>query len=296
MNEKRTPSLRFILASLTVLSVLVTSGIFIWRYLVLDLGRNVPPGFQRFIIPAEVALTIAIFTGLATIYVYRYFVKKPLTQIHEMADYIIKGDITQRVRITHPAEFRALANKIGVMVDSIVHAQSEEDVDSLTGLFNFRHLTNYLETQVNLAARYSRPLTLAMLDIDHFGEINDLQGHEAGDAVLKLTAKYVESMVRQVDYVGRYGGKTFVIVLPETAAAPAMLVMEKIHREFTNHVFVGNDMKRSPVFASLGVADYPRSGQDAGNLIAAAKTALLVAKRRGRNQVAYFRSLGEGAA
>ena len=90
--------------------------------------------------------------------------------------------------------------------------------------------------------------------------------------------------------------KPFVIVLPETAAASAMMVMEKIHREFTNHVYVGDDRKKSPVFASLGVADYPRSGQDAGNLIAAAKTALLVAKRRGRNQVAYFRSLDEKAA
>ena len=278
--------------------VLVVSGalVVVWRYFGLDFGRDVPLDFQHLVVPAEIVLTFAVFAGLAALFVYRHFVKKPLMRIHEMADYIINGDIAHKARIAYPAEFRELANRLGVMVDSIVHAQSEEDIDSLTGLFNFRHLINYLETQVNLAARYNRPLSLAMLDIDHFAEINDLQGHGAGDAVLKLAAKYIESMVRQVDYIGRYGGKTFVIVLPETAAASAMMVMEKIHREFTNHVYVGNDAKKSPVFASLGVADYPRSGQDAGNLIAAAKTALLLAKRRGRNQVAYFRSLDEKAA
>ncbi|HEB13133.1 MAG TPA: GGDEF domain-containing protein, partial [Actinobacteria bacterium] len=261
MDEKWSPSLRSILAFLSMLMVLVVSValVVVWRYFGLDLGRDVPLDFQHLVVPAEIVLTFAVFAGLATLFVYRHFVKKPLMRIYEMADYIINGDIAHKARIAYPAEFRELANRLGVMVDRIVHAQSQEDIDSLTGLFNFRHLTNYLETQVNLAARYNRPLSLAMLDIDHFTEINDLQGHGAGDAVLKLTAKYIESMVRQVDYIGRYGGKTFVIVLPETAAASAMMVMEKIHREFTNHVYVGDDRKKSPVFASLGVADYPRS-------------------------------------
>lgn len=237
----------------------------------------------------------AVLAGLATYLFFNLFIGRPIRVLRRAASHVATGDAAFRAQITSPKEFAQLGQSFNEMIDSVVHAQSKADIDKLTGLFNYRHARNYLGTQVRLAARYGRHLTIALIDIDHFQEINDLYGHEAGDMVLAKAADYVKSRLRQVDYVARYSGEEFLVVLPETAAAPAMMVIERIHAGFADHVFIERGESKNPVFMSAGVADFPRSGEDEANLTAAADMALLLAKRRGRNQVAYFRALDEKA-
>lgn len=237
----------------------------------------------------------AAILGIILYLFLRRYINKPMRALAEAAASVEAGDVDARARISRPKEFAALAASFNRMIDGVVRSQSKADIDKLTGLFNYRHAFTYLKTQIGLAQRYKRDITIAMLDIDHLKEINDLYGHQTGDEVLKSAAKYIESQLRQVDYVARYGGEEFLIVLPETPPAAAMTVIARIHAGFSDHVFIARGEGRSPVFVSAGVADFPRSGEDEANITAAANMALLLAKRRGRNQVAYFRALDEKA-
>ncbi|MDP1808096.1 MAG: sensor domain-containing diguanylate cyclase [Actinomycetota bacterium] len=242
--------------------------------------------------PAAAVYLIVAGAAIAGIMVYGFlnrYVKQPMRAVEITAARVEAGDVDARVRITRPKEFTELAASFNRMIDGVVRAQVKADIDQLTGLFNYRHAYAYLKTQIGLAQRYKRDLTIAMFDIDHLKEINDLYGRPAGDKVLKSAAEYIKSQLRQVDYVARYGGEEFLIVLPETPPAPAMTVIERVQRGFSDKVFIERGEGKSPVFVSAGVADFPRSGEDEVNLAAAAGVALLLAKRRGRNQVAYFR-------
>ena len=237
----------------------------------------------------------ALVAALVALMLYDRSVNRPMSDLSATADRVVKGDMGARAEIRRPPEFAALADGINNMIDSVVRSQSTADMDKLTGLYNYRHLHNYLDTQINLAARYDRRLTVAMIDIDRFKRINDRYGRRTGDEILKKAADYIKSSLREVDYVARFGGEEFMVVMPETAAAPAMMVMERVREEFSDRVFATGADKKSPVFVSIGVADFPLCGEDTANLLAAADMALLLAKRRGRNQVAYSRALDQKA-
>lgn len=247
---------------------------------------------------AAAAYLVAAAAAIAGIIVYLFlnrYVKQPMRAVEITAAAVEAGDVDARVRIFRPKEFTELAASFNRMIDGVVRAQAKADIDQLTGLFNYRHAYGYLMTQIGLAQRYKRDLTIAMFDIDHLKEINDLYGRPAGDKVLKRAAEYIKSQLRQVDYVARYGGEEFLVVLPETPPAPAMTVIERIQRGFSDQVFIERGEEKSPVFVSAGVADFPRSGEDETALTEAVGMALLQAKRRGRNQVAYFRALDQKA-
>lgn len=232
----------------------------------------------------------AISAGLIAYSFLNRYLKQPLRALQTTAANIAAGDIETRFDLSGAQEFADLARVFNRMIDNIVRAQAQTDIDELTGLFNYRHALSYLKTQMGLARRYRRDLAVAVFDIDHLREINDIFGRQVGDEVLKDAAKYVKSQLRQVDYAARCGGEQFLIVMPETRAAPAMAVIERIHACFSDHVFIEQNDAKNYVFISAGVADFPRGGEDETNLLAAANMALLTAKRRGRNQVTYFRT------
>ena len=234
---------------------------------------------------------IALFGGMFSFYLLDRLIYGPIARLSAVAERITSGDVNERAPVVGQDEFSDLTRRFNSMADSLTYARFQADTDSLTGLFNYRHLQNHLATQIALAGRYKRELTVAMFDIDHFKKVNDLYGHQTGDTVLVMTVEYIESQLRQVDYMARYGGEEFVIILPETGAQAAIKVMERIRTGFPQHVYVERMGIKNPVFVSIGVADYPYCGQDATNLLAAADLAMLLAKKRGRNQISYSRTL-----
>lgn len=152
--------------------------------------------------------------------------------------------------------------------------------DGLTGLVNRQHIDTILEEQRLAALRYNRALAIVLLDIDTFKQINDTHGHGVGDSVLKDLASLLSAMVRETDFVGRYGGEEFLIVLPETALTAAQVVAEKVRQAIESHAFptVGR------VTASFGIATLDQ-GETLRDFVHRADEALYVSKSTGRNRV-----------
>ncbi|MHB0866806.1 MAG: bifunctional diguanylate cyclase/phosphohydrolase [Thermoleophilia bacterium] len=163
--------------------------------------------------------------------------------------------------------------------------------DFLTGLKNHGVFQDQLEREVARAKRFQQTLSIIMLDLDHFKNVNDKFGHQMGDAVLKSVGRILASEVRIMDFSARYGGEEFVIILPETAGVAAVDVAEKLRVKIKEQVAAETGLPTTYVGASFGVGDYPRCATDKDGLIAAADSALLFSKRKGRNQVSYFLDL-----
>jgi diguanylate cyclase (GGDEF)-like protein len=156
-------------------------------------------------------------------------------------------------------------------------------VDGLTGVHNKRYLLETLEREIPRARRHGRPLSLVMLDIDHFKKINDTFGHLAGDYVLKELAQLVKTRLRPDDVIARYGGEEFGIVLPETPRAGGAAIGDDLRRRIEAHRFVfENEVIR--VSVSMGVAELGDT-LDVLAFIKASDELLYRAKRAGRNRV-----------
>ncbi|MFA5801097.1 MAG: diguanylate cyclase [Thermoleophilia bacterium] len=174
------------------------------------------------------------------------------------------------------------------------HRKAKEmaNTDGLTGLWNHGHFQRYLHSEVDRARRYDRPLSLVMIDLDFFKQVNDKFGHQKGDAVLSSVGRILKEECRDVDYVARYGGEEFVVVMPEITASNAVIAANRL-RERIEGLYMEVNLPEHQTGASFGVADFPECATDNISLIAAADGALLFAKRQGRNRVAYFRDLSE---
>ena len=154
------------------------------------------------------------------------------------------------------------------------------EIDSLTGIGNRRAFNLRMEELFNLAKRYGRALSLIMIDIDYFKEINDTYGHEAGDVILKNIAAVSRESLRKSDFIARYGGEEFVIIAPETPMEAAENLAEKLRLKIRNYDFgTGN-----PVTVSLGVSSLS-GGDTKQTLVYRADMAMYKAKENGRNRV-----------
>ncbi len=158
--------------------------------------------------------------------------------------------------------------------------------DELTGMSNYRHLQQRLDEEVSRARRYGKHLSLLMIDADDFKGFNDTYGHIAGDMALAEFGAVLASIVREVDVVARYGGEEFAIVLPETDAAGAFVVAEKIREALGAHLFPDAEGVRCcNLTVSIGIATFPAYAYDKESLLREADDALYRAKNGGRNRV-----------
>jgi diguanylate cyclase (GGDEF)-like protein/PAS domain S-box-containing protein len=157
--------------------------------------------------------------------------------------------------------------------------------DELTGLFNRRILMDTLEREVARSKRYAVPLSVHMIDIDHFKQVNDAHGHIVGDGVLARSAKAIQAAVRTSDVTARYGGEEFCIVLPQTDFHGALAFAERIHRQIAGEVYSGSGNQEFRVTCSIGVAEFDPESDDARSLLERADRALYQAKNSGRNQI-----------
>jgi len=162
-------------------------------------------------------------------------------------------------------------------------------VDFLTDLPNFRSLAERFAGEIKRATRYRRLLSLIMLDLDGFKEINDRFGHQAGNAALKHVAGLLRTCLRETDVVGRYGGDEFMVLLPETPKHLAEGLAMTIQTLLSSTPLPWPGTGPLPLTISLGMASFPRDAQTAESLMAEADGAMYVAKRAGRNQVCFSR-------
>jgi len=189
-------------------------------------------------------------------------------------------------RIVANSAFHAIKNAriFQKLTEENSYLQEAAIRDHLTGLYNHNHFYRHLDEDFMRASRYSSPLSLIMLDIDYFKDINDTYGHRTGDMVLKELAMLIKKTVRKSDIVARYGGEEFAIILTNTDMAGATYDAERIRKNVEAYEF-----KASPcigVTMSLGVAAYPHKEiSSGGDLVARADTALYKAKHGGRNRI-----------
>lgn len=154
--------------------------------------------------------------------------------------------------------------------------------DELTSVANRRAARDYLERAVVGARRHALPLSVALLDIDHFKRVNDTHGHEAGDAVLRAVSAALQGAVRRSDFVARWGGEEFLLVFPHTGVAGAAVVCERVRAKIESLAFDGA-LSGLRVSASMGLASL--DDDDLDTLVRRADEALYSAKGRGRNRV-----------
>ena len=164
--------------------------------------------------------------------------------------------------------------------------------DPLTGLFNRRYFEEGLRRELLRCERRRLPLSLLVVDIDHFKSFNDTQGHSAGDAVLAHVGHCIGSLVRAEDMACRYGGEEFTVVMPEADAAAAMLRAESIRREVSQQTISHNGRTLGPVTVSIGVAAFPHDGMTPELLFEVADASLYRAKAEGRNRVLHASAAG----
>lgn len=155
--------------------------------------------------------------------------------------------------------------------------------DPLTGLANRLTILSEFQSRFDLSMRHGRPLSIIMIDLDHFKQVNDTHGHGAGDLTLQIFGELVRDRLRSTDLAGRIGGEEFLLVLPETDRVGALMLAERIRTVIqTTPIPLPTDMLN--VTASLGLAERDDRDRDAGALMGRADAALYRAKRDGRNR------------
>jgi len=192
------------------------------------------------------------------------------------------------------------AGQVGLSIANIrlreaLRTQSVRDV--LTGLYNRRYLEEILEREVRRAARATHSLGILMLDLDHFKNFNDTYGHDAGDAVLRETGASLARGIRAEDFVCRFGGEEFVVILPTASLEVTRARAERLRTKLKELTVLYQGRSMGMLTVSIGVAVFPEHGTSPKELMAAADAALYEAKRRGRDQVVVAsKSVEEKAA
>ncbi len=188
--------------------------------------------------------------------------------------------------------FTAVADQVSLAVQNArLHEKTValSMTDPLTGVPNRRYLFTQLEAELHRAERYDQPLSMLMIDIDHFKLLNDTAGHQAGDAILRLVSQLLKNHVRKVDTLARYGGEEFVVLLPKVNAAEALEIAEKLRKVVADidspH---GRTQPNGRISISIGVATLPNDATDQTKLVDCADSALYASKRGGRDKVTAF--------
>lgn len=162
--------------------------------------------------------------------------------------------------------------------------------DSLTGLWNRRHLEETLDIEFKRAKRYDKELSIMIIDLDHFKNINDTYGHMAGDEVLRQISSRIKDSQRETDFVGRYGGEEIVVILPETDLQTSINIADDI-RKIIAQKPVEFENKIIKVTASIGISNLRDEHNNYPSIFAEADEALYSAKELGRNRVNFFKHL-----
>lgn len=218
----------------------------------------------------------------------RLDLQRPTKRRSDEIDLVVKGfrHLQARLRRHIATLDEQVARRTQQLNDALDTLKKMSTADALTGCFNRQHLNEAFPAEVQRAERYQHDLSVIFCDADHFKGINDTHGHLVGDAVLKALGGYLQESVRpDIDWVVRFGGEEFLIILPETSASDAVTVAERLRRQIEESLRLPLDGGGHLAFTvSMGVAQR-LPGEKGDALIARADGALYAAKEAGRNKV-----------
>jgi len=183
------------------------------------------------------------------------------------------------------------ANSSAIAIDnSLLYNKTQEltITDELTDLYNFRYFRSRLADELKRADRYRQKLSILMLDIDHFKNVNDQYGHQTGNVILREVSSIISQCVRDVDVVARYGGEEFTVILPQTDREDANVIAERIRETIAKNYFQNNQGRREiQITISIGACTYPDGTHTLEQLLEKVDSALYRAKAEGRNKVFF---------
>ncbi len=201
-----------------------------------------------------------------------------------VADNFITGDPITKDDIRM---LTMLANQAGLAIENsqlFEKTLTRMHTDHLTDLWNHGYFQYILQAELERAKATQKPLSLVMLDLDDFKVYNDTLGHQAGDKILKELAVLLKNQSRKMDYVCRYGGEEFTLILPETDKKEAFLIAERLREDVKNHSFPHEEiLPTQKLTVSLGISTFPEDGSLPSELIAFSDQALYRAKHKGKN-------------
>ena len=230
----------------------------------------------------------------------RYQAATLQTELLTLRQQLDAGDAQRRATERAHAELAAINRQLSQKVDEVqalqAALQQQATRDVLTGLFNRRHLNDTLPAMWAAARRDGRPLAVAIIDLDHFKQVNDGLGHEAGDRVLAGFGRLLAAAIRRSDVACRYGGEEFCVLMPGTEAAAARRKLTRLLERWRSEALLLGASSGAGTSFSAGVADSLTSSDSAQALLKRADDELLRAKREGRNQVRTASALDQAAA
>ncbi len=221
-----------------------------------------------------IAITLALLISRTLI--------APLAELSQGTDHFANGRLGYRIRVERKDEIGHLADAFNKMASRIERLTDE---DPLTGIYNRRAFNIKLHEEVARGLRHHHPVSLLMIDIDHFKSVNDTHGHQVGDQVLQQVADRLLGQIREFDFAFRYGGEELGLLLPETSIGEAAILADRTLTAISARPFITSSAPPINLTVSIGMASLPDHAHDERSLVAAADSALYRAKRNGRNRI-----------
>ena len=236
-----------------------------------------------------IIVLVTIFSTIA--YLVSQSILCPLKQLITGASQVAAGDLKTELPVNKNDELGFAISVFNDMVQRLKKTHDEKEKmlreDPLTGLYNRRHMMEILNQQIQRYQRNSVPFSVFMADLDHFKQINDTYGHQAGDAILAEVGKIFQKTLRTIDAAGRYGGEEFIIVLEDSGEHEALQTAERL-RKAIDDTDITFENRTIHFTTSIGIATFSSSNDSRDDLIDKADKALYQAKMNGRNQVYSF--------
>jgi diguanylate cyclase (GGDEF)-like protein len=250
--------------------------------------ERLSPWLPSTVRPLVTAIVAAVVGVALTSVLVRAHMRYRFQYLVKAAERIAAGDYTGYVEPRGTAIERRLARAVNDIATALVDTHDRATYDRLTGVANRQSLLASLFAEVERAARYSRPLSVAFVDIDHFKAVNDTYGHAVGDVVLRGVAQTIFENLRASDMIGRYGGEEFMLILTETDVEEGSVLTEKLRTLVGRQRFVVEGTPEIAVTISIGIAGGAGNKLRMDNLIRDADAAMYSAKSLGRNQTYVF--------
>lgn len=245
----------------------------------------------KFVSTSLIFLVVMLGLVPITIWLHTRTLIKPLMVLARGTEKLAKGDLNQQIHLESRDEVGALADNINNMAFSLdkVYKKLERMTvtDQLTGLLNRHALPEIFSRECNRVKHTQTGLGIVLLDIDHFKSVNDRYGHATGDEVLRHVASVLSEQTREYDYLFRYGGEEFLLLIPSSNPNETHIAVERLRHklECTPYDLAGEHLN---ITASFGYAYYPLDGAEMMPLLNCADIALYSAKSAGRNKIVRY--------